>query len=107
MAIKHIDASTLKDWLDNRKAVLIDVREPHEHASENIPGAISLPLNSISAKDLPATGDKKIVLQCRAGKRSLSACEKLSAEDNALELYSLDGGIEAWEKAGYPVNKAG
>ena len=47
------------------------------------------------------------MLHCKAGKRGGSACEKLIAEDSSLELYNLDGGIEAWEKAGYKIKKLG
>lgn len=106
MAIKSIDAATLKEWLNKREALLIDVRDPEEHAAENIPGAISMPLTTISRKDLPAMGDKKLVLHCKAGKRSMTACEKLVSEDSSLEVFSLEGGIGAWEAAGFAVKKA-
>ncbi|WED43181.1 rhodanese-like domain-containing protein [Legionella cardiaca] len=105
MTIQIIDAATLNDWLVKKKVVLIDVREPQEHAAENITAAVSIPLNTISIKSLPEIGDKKLVFHCKAGKRSMTACEKLVAEDSLLEVFSLEGGISAWEQAGYPVNK--
>ncbi|KTD22238.1 rhodanese domain-containing protein [Legionella lansingensis] len=105
MAIESIDAATLKEWLDRQNAVLIDVRDPEEHAAENIPGAISMPLTTISKNTLPNPGNKRLVFHCKAGKRSLNACEKLIAEDPSLHLFSLTGGISAWEEAGYVVNK--
>ncbi|KTC76833.1 rhodanese-like domain-containing protein [Legionella brunensis] len=105
MTIKTIDAATLKDWLEKKVAVLIDVREPEEHAAENISAAISIPLDTISVKRLPDAGAKKLVFHCKAGKRSMNACEKLVAEDSSLEVFSLEGGIGAWEQAGYPINK--
>jgi rhodanese-related sulfurtransferase len=105
MGIKTINAETLKDWLERREAVLVDVREPAEHAAESIPGAISLPLSTVTKKALPDAGNKKIVLHCKAGKRSLNACENLIAEEPSLELFNLEGGIGAWEKAGYFTKK--
>lgn len=105
MAIEHVNAETLNEWLKNQKAILIDVREPAEHAAANIPGALSLPLNSISKEALPDPGNKKLVFHCKLGKRSLTACEKLAKEDPSLKLYSLDGGISAWEEAGFSVRK--
>ncbi|CEK11945.1 rhodanese-like domain-containing protein [Legionella hackeliae] len=105
MSIKIIDAPTLNDWLAKKTAVLVDVREPEENDAENIPGAILIPLNTLSTKNLPETSNKKLVFHCKAGKRSYNACEKLVASDPSLEVYSLEGGIGAWEKAGYPVNK--
>ncbi|KTD07436.1 rhodanese-like domain-containing protein [Legionella jamestowniensis] len=105
MTIKKIDAPTLKTWLEKKEALLIDVRDPEEHAAENIPGAISMPLNVISTKGLPETANKKLVFHCKAGKRSLSACEKLIETDPNLEVFTLEGGISAWDEAGYPINR--
>ncbi|ASQ44892.1 rhodanese-like domain-containing protein [Legionella clemsonensis] len=102
---KKIDAATLKTWLEKKEALLVDVRDPEEHAAENIPGAISMPLNVLSTETLPDTENKKLVFHCKAGKRSLSACEKLVAANPNLEVFTLEGGISAWNQAGYPVNR--
>jgi len=107
MPIKSIDAATLKKWLDNNEAVLVDVRELAEFNTESIPGATLLPLAAVEKCLLPASGNKKLVLHCRLGKRSATACEKLLIEDNALDLYNLDGGIVAWMQAGMPVKVSG
>lgn len=103
MPIRTVDASTLKHWLETDDAIIVDVREPAEHMSEKIKGATLLPLNAISQNDLPPTQGKKLVIHCRSGKRSTNACEKLLAKDPELEVYNLEGGISAWEAAGYPV----
>lgn len=105
MAIKTINATTLKSWLEKNEALLVDVREPEEHAAENIPGALSIPLNALSAQKLPETAHKKLVFHCKLGKRSLSACEKLAAANPNLEIFTLEGGIDSWNQAGYPVNR--
>lgn len=107
MPIKTIDASTLKDWMAKGEAVIVDVREPAEHAAENISGATLLPLGSITHKALPELGSKKLVIHCRSGKRAASACEKLLIEDPNLEVYNLEGGISAWSAAGYQVESSG
>lgn len=107
MPIKIVDANTLKRWIDSGKAVVVDVREPAEHAAENISGATLLSLGGISKSKLPETGGKKLVIHCRSGKRSTSACEKLLAEDPDLEIYNLEGGISAWSSAGHNVQSSG
>jgi rhodanese-related sulfurtransferase len=98
MAIHSVDAVTLKYWLDRNEAVLVDVREPGEHAVEKIEGAVLLPLSSISKNTLPTVGNKKLVIHCHLGRRSYRACEKLLSEDPNLEVYNLEGGIDAWAK---------
>lgn len=107
MALKTIDAKTLKTWLDNNEAVLVDVREPAEHAAENITGATLLPLGSVSKSALPTCAGKKLVIHCRKGGRGGSACAKLLAEDPNLDIYNLEGGIEAWNAAGLTVASSG
>ena len=107
MALKTIDAKTLKTWLDNNEAVLVDVREPAEHTAENITGATLLPLGSVSKSKLPPCSGKKLVIHCRKGGRGGSACQKLLAEDPSLDIYNLEGGIEAWNAAGLTVASSG
>jgi rhodanese-related sulfurtransferase len=107
MTLKTIDANTLKQWLEKREAVLVDVREPAEYAAENIQGATLLPLGSIRKSSLPDCLGKKLVIHCRKGGRGGSACEKLLAEDPNLDIYNLEGGIEAWRAAGLTVASSG
>jgi rhodanese-related sulfurtransferase len=103
MIIKSVNAETLKRWMDNNEAILIDVREPVEHSEEKIMGASLIPLAIVTKTKLPENAGKKIVIHCRSGKRSAMACEKLLIEDAALDLYNLEGGILAWRQAGLPV----
>lgn len=107
MPIESVDATTLKRWIDSGEAVVVDVREPSEHAAENIHGATLLPLAGVHKGALPDTDGKRLVIHCRSGKRSTNACEKLLAEDPSLEVYNLDGGISAWGAAGHPVISSG
>ena len=107
VVIKSVDASTLKNWIDSNQAVLIDVREPAEHASEKIEGAYSIPLGIIKLSDIPHYADKKLILHCRSGKRSHNACEKLLTANPNLNIYTLEGGISAWIDAGYNILKSG
>jgi len=107
MPLKSIDANTLQTWLNTGEAVLVDVREPAEHAAESIQGATLLPLGSISKIALPAHANKKLVIHCRKGGRGGTACQKLLAEDPNLDIYNLEGGIDAWSAAGLTIASSG
>lgn len=107
MTMKNIDAATLKRWMDSGEAVVVDVREPAEHAAEKIHGAMLVPLATVTKSSIPSCEGKKLVIHCRSGKRSTSACEKLLAEDPKLEIYNLEGGISAWGAAGHSVAVSG
>lgn len=94
----------LKDKLDQDNVILIDVREPAEYRSSSIDGACLIPLSEISC-DMLASKEKPIVIYCASGKRSQDACRKLLVQDPTLDLYSLEGGITAWEKSGFSLKK--
>lgn len=105
--MRTVDASRAKDWMERGEAVLVDVREPAEFRAAHIRGARSLPLNTVTPAALPPLNGRKLVVQCQKGGRGARACERLAAEDPALEIYNLDGGLEAWAAAGLPVVRSG
>lgn len=102
-----VAAPQLKDWLDKNEAVLIDVREPAEYDAEHIPGAVLMPLATVAPATLPPHDGRKLVFQCRSGKRSGMACGKLDNLGGTSGIYSLDGGIVGWVQAGYETEKSG
>jgi len=94
-----VDAITVQKWLDEDRAILVDVREPDEFESEHIPGAVPLPLSQFDASALPSERDKKTVLACFIGGRSERAAELLLAAGHP-QAFHLDGGLFAWKEAG-------
>lgn len=104
---KSIDAQQAKAWLDNQDAVIVDVREPEEYATMHIAGATLIPLGQLTQDKLPTlNNNKKLIIHCQLGKRGSMACEKLLQQDPSLELYNLEGGIIAWQRAGLHVETA-
>jgi rhodanese-related sulfurtransferase len=84
-------------------ALLIDVREPDEHAREHIPGARHHALSQIDGDAVVRPGDDVVVFHCRSGARTRSNAARLAGAAQSCEAYILDGGIDAWKKAGLPV----
>lgn len=104
--IKAIDPITAHEWLSDHEAILIDVREPEEYHEARIENAILIPLSTLQINQLPKNShDKKIIFYCHFGKRSAMACHKIFFENQALNLYSITGGIVAWEDAGLKIIK--
>jgi rhodanese-related sulfurtransferase len=102
MQIKTMDPITLKKRLDEGSAILIDVREPHEHAREHIEGAKLVPLSRFQAEDFQGLHDKTAVFHCHSGGRT-SANAKLLTSKGFRDAYHLGGGIVAWKAAGLPT----
>ena len=84
---------------------LIDVRTAEEFAQGHIEGAdnidVNLPDFDGRTEGFPACGTGCVVVYCRGGKRSLKAANMLAKR--GAEVYNLDGGILAWQKAGRPT----
>ncbi len=103
MTINSVDPKTLKTWLNNNEAVLIDVREVEENKAERIAEAKLIPLATVTLDKFPDFTGKKIVIHCRSGARSGRACEALSDINPELEFFNLEGGIIAWKLCNLPT----
>lgn len=99
--------TNVQEWLHAGTAVLIDVREPDEHARERIESARGLPLSRFDPQAALALAKpgQRIVLHCRGGKRSADACRMMLEMPGAapVDVLSMAGGIEAWKSAKLPV----
>lgn len=80
-------------------AVLVDIRQPDEHARERIAGARCTPLATLDGARLePGT----VIFHCRSGMRTAAHAATLAAA-GAGDCYILAGGIDGWKKAGLPT----
>jgi len=86
-------------------AVLVDIREADEHARERIPGARHHALSRLDTESPAQQGDDIVIFHCRSGMRTQSNAGALAASAAGCEAYVLDGGLDAWRKAGLPVAK--
>ena len=83
-------------------AVLVDIREPDEFARRHVKGAQSQPLSTWEKAHFKMQPDADVIFTCRSGMRTAGACDRL-AERVSGEAFVLDGGLDAWTKAGFPV----
>lgn len=85
-------------------AVLIDIREPDEHAREKIATARHVPLSQLDEIDLAVHAGKPVIFHCRSGARTRANAPRLAAKlDGGCEAFIVEGGLDAWKKAGLPV----
>ncbi len=83
-------------------AQIVDVRTPGEYAGGHVPGASNIPHMSVVSRKGELASDKELVFICQMGSRSALACE-FAAAIGFKDLYNVEGGTEAWIKAGYGV----
>jgi len=76
---------------------LIDVREAHEYAIDNLGGEL-MPLSHLEDFVVNISRDKSVVIHCQGGMRSQKAIKQLREEYNFNNLRNLTGGIAAFRK---------
>lgn len=104
--IREVSAEELRAGVE-KDAVIIDVREPEEHASGHIPGSINIPRGVIESEvdPRPEMGgviapelqdrNRPIYLYCRSGGRSALAADTLQ-KMGFTRVASVAGGMLAW-----------
>jgi rhodanese-related sulfurtransferase len=96
--LNDITPADLKNRLAaGESPVLLDVRQPEEHAEKNIPNSIHIPLGELADRidELEDFRGTEIIVYCRSGNRSGQACLLLAASgfENPINLR---GGMLAW-----------
>lgn len=94
--LKPADAKRLMD----EGAILVDIRDRDEHARERVPGAQNHPLTHLDQTAFPETA--VVIFHCRSGMRTQTNLQRL-AKAVSGQAYVVEGGIDAWRKAGLPV----
>lgn len=84
--------------------VVVDCREQMEWDEGHLPGAIFIPLSEFMSRFSELKEDAEIIMQCRSGRRSLTACQILLEHDYE-DMANLEGGILDWVAHGYEVVK--
>lgn len=91
---------------NHEDAVMLDVREDKEFAEGHILDSIHIPLGKLGQRldELANLREKAIIVSCRSGHRSATACARLRKEGFET-VYNLKGGVLAWQNAGLPIQK--
>lgn len=100
---QQISQDEAKNMMDTQEVIVLDVREQDEFDAGHIPGALLLPVGTISESSAAAVipeHDSVVLVYCRSGNRSKTASSAL-AELGYTNIYEF-GGINTWP---YEVEK--
>tara|TARA_A100001388_G_scaffold232837_1_gene185616 strand:+ start:483 stop:797 length:315 start_codon:yes stop_codon:yes gene_type:complete len=92
--IKEILVKELKDRLDKKDLILIDVRENEEYAICNIESSVHIPMNKIPSHLDKLDQDTDYAIICHSGVRSHNVCFYL--QNHGFKVRNVNGGIHQW-----------
>ncbi len=99
-----LSAAMLKEKLDRKKIIVLDVREPSEWEEGYIEGAELIYVGHLLKEGKHLPRESPVACICSVGYRGglgASILKKIGFK----EVYNVLGGMKAWKTLGYPVQK--
>ncbi|MDQ7016237.1 MAG: rhodanese-like domain-containing protein [Gammaproteobacteria bacterium] len=89
---------------NHENALFLDIRERSEYSQGHLVECKHIVLSELDKKlsELDKYKQQPLIVYCASGNRSLGACAKLK-KAGFESVYSLAGGLYAWQKANLPV----
>ena len=104
--VNEVNTAEALQLINHKNAFVLDVREPNEFKGGHVLNSRLIPLGKLKERmgELEKYKDQPIVVVCRSGNRSGTACFLLGKQGFS-QVYTLAGGILAWQKAKLPLVK--
>jgi rhodanese-related sulfurtransferase len=102
--VQHASVQELRAAMDAGRAHVIDVREKYEFDAGHVAGAELIPMATIPLRVTEIPRDRDVYLICRSGARSWQVAAWL--ERQGITATNVEGGMGAWQWAGFPVETA-
>ncbi len=101
--VNEICPTTTQSWIADG-ALLVDVRELNEisELSYDVPSIMHIPLSEFETRYTEIPKDKKVVMVCRSGGRSLRAAGFL-VNHGYDQVVNMKRGIIRWVQKGFPT----
>lgn len=94
--------------LEAGRVILIDIREPQEHAAGVAAGARLLPMSQLGTRvgEIPTDASPPVLLICNTQNRSSATLKSLRERGYGHVRY-VEGGMSEWARRGWPMVKPG
>jgi rhodanese-related sulfurtransferase len=100
---KTISIEDAKQKLDAGGVAFVDIRPPGDWAGGHVPGAQNLPLVSVKGRSREIPENTPVIFVDQNGANAPKAAEILLGLEGFTDVSILDGGLDAWRKAGHPM----
>ena len=95
MPYKRISVDEAKALIEQGESTIADVRDAGSHQAANIENSINIQQENMDEFLSTTEKDKPLIIYCYHGNSSQGAADYFS-EQGYTEVYSMDGGYEAW-----------
>ncbi len=100
----NVTPAQLAEMLKSKDFFLVNVHTPYAGEIAATDAFIPYDQTAQQISQYPSDRQAKIVVYCRSGRMSAIAAAEL-AKAGYTHIWNLDGGMSAWEQAGYPLLK--
>lgn len=106
MGVSRVQPQDLTRLINREDALVVDLRDTNSFVKGHIVNSMNIPRSQFneSISKLTKYKDKPIVFVCANGQASSQEGLKLKKE-HFEKIYSLSGGISAWQSAGLPLTR--
>lgn len=105
-AAPSVTLEQAREALQNPAGIVVDIREPGEHATGVAKGALLIPMGQLGKRlaELPKPGAEPVLVICNTQNRSSRIVEQLQAAGYSNARY-VNGGMSLWASRGWPMVK--
>ena len=100
---QHIDVTVAQALLEQGEAHMVDIRDPQSFALAHATSAFHLTNDTIVDFMNSVEFDQPVMVMCYHGISSQGAAQYL-VNQGFEQVYSVDGGFEAWQRANLPID---
>ena len=106
LGVSQIVSAEVTRLINHEDAEILDVRNANEFEKGHIINAMNLDATTLAEreKELEKYKDKTVVICCGQGQESIRVARSLKMK-GFEKLYTLKGGISAWQNANLPLTK--
>ncbi len=97
-----------RDAASSGKVLVIDIREPSEHATGVAKGMKLMPMSTLGQRlgEIPKDATKPVLLICNTQNRSSAVVRELQSRGYTNVQY-VNGGMSEWTKRGWALQAPG
>jgi rhodanese-related sulfurtransferase len=102
-ALQPVSQEELKERLERREVILLDVRPALEYNAGHIAGARSIPMDELNSRLRELPKSRRIVAYCRGPYCVFADEAVLRLRAHGYKAFPLDGGVIEWKLRGFAV----